>query len=119
MTTNYGLKHIMNFMKGDTLKLDRVCRMLREVEPPVNYMLTIHEDEPDNVTLWAFGRTGVRITKAFHQELKARAIGVVFAIEHQDCLVGTPKATLTEISVRNYAKSNGYVTLPSEEYVEN
>ena len=64
-----GLKHIMNFEDGDqgAIKLDRVCRMLRAMDR-VSYSVTQHEGE-SGLVLWAYGR----ITKALHQELKARA----------------------------------------------
>lgn len=108
-----GVKHIMNFMDSDTVKLDRVCRMLRSIDG-ISYSVTEHADETGKV-LWAYGTTKKGITKALHAELKALAIGVVFAIDHADDMVGFPKAQFTNTPRNTYGGENAFVTLPSEE----
>ena len=108
-----GTKHIMNFGDADTVKLDRVCRMLRAIDG-ISYSVSTHPDESGKV-LWAFGTTRKGITKAFHQELKARAIGVVFAIDNADEMVGFPQVHDSATPVRIYGGDDAFVTLAGEE----
>ena len=110
-----GIKHIMNFGDGDSerIKLDRVCRMLRAIDG-VSYQTSTHPDET-GVVLWAHGTTRRGITKAMHQELKARAIGVAFAIDNSAELVGSPVPHNSATPLLVYGGVDAFVTLASED----
>lgn len=104
------LKHIMNFSaESDGLKLDRVCRMVREMGLGIS--VTQHSEDYNSVTLWAYGR----ITKALHQEIKARAIGVSFAVDLQGMPAVYPETHRTETPMMKYGGDGAFVTLASEE----
>jgi len=110
-----GIKHIMNFGTDDLerIKLDRVCRMLRAMDG-VSYETSTHPDET-GVVLWAHGTTRRGITKALHQELKARAIGIAFALDNQAELVGSPTPHNSGTPMIIYGGPDAFVTLASEE----
>ena len=111
-----GLKHLMNFGHTDSerIKLDRVCRMLRQIDG-INYEVSVHEDDPNTTVLWAHGTTRVGIPKGLHQELKARAIGVAFAVDNSSELVGSPIPHYTSTPLIVYAGTDAFVSLPTEE----
>jgi hypothetical protein len=102
-------RHIMNFSDFDTLLLDRVCRMLRDMD--LNYVVTRHPESTDWIedgkALWVTSR----ISNPLHIEAKARAIGIAYAISHESSMVGMPKAQFEKGSIRDFGQ---FVTLPSE-----
>ena len=99
-------RHIMNFSENETLKMDRVCRLLRSVD--VNYLVTTNDYE-EGKTLW----TITRMSKTRHIELKALAIGCVFGIEHEQDMVGIPQSQ--HIGRTDNVDYGIFVTMPTEE----
>lgn len=102
-------RYIAHFADSDAmsqLKLDRIGRQLRDLN--VNYVVTycdaLDVQSAPGRALWITSK----INNAFHAELKARALGIIFTLDHDSDMVGFPQA-----QELNFVGQ--FVTLPSEE----